>query len=805
MALTREKFYVVVPKASTNLCTNPSFELATTGWSGGYGGSTIARVAGYGRRGAYALRVTPATGQTSGALYTFAATAGTTYTASIDLDGTSGVTYRISWTDTSYNIQAQPNYVSGGGYERLAVTFTAASSTNYYLIIARITPNTNVDPFYIDGCLIEAASEASTYFDGDSWGLTLQRDYGWNGTRQASTSYRLSRTRAGGTLLYIETYAKILGHYGLGRAPEQHFTSEINADGELYQATKVMPRDFVINMVFSGSTADVATQRKALLAALQLDKTPIRQPIVLRYQGTDESGNWMTEPVNIKCLYKGGLERSASTYGVEKCAVQFQMTSPYMDVDGETGTELGYASSVTNFANIGYRDTDGVWKAMGTGVSGGPVECMVKMADGSIVIGGEFTSAGGVANTAHIAKWTGTAWQALGTGANSNVFALAIGPDGYLYAGGQFTSMGGVANTARIARWTGSAWQALSTGIASGFVWDLTFGFDGKLYIGGSFTNHIDANGDYITIWDGSAYTSLGTGMNNEVKALITGLDGAIYAGGAFTLANGVSASKVAKWDGSTWTALGAGANNNVYELAIGLDGAIYIGGIFTSAGGVSGTAYVAKWNGSAWQALSTGTSGTVYTISVNSDGSVNIGGTFGSAGGVIMPDRMAIWRGGGWQPMDVNVSATSATIYSILPLEDGRVYVGGSWVGSTATSATVTVPNNTGTKAYPEIEIYGPGTIWQIKNYTNDAALYFENLTLLTGESVFIDCNPFRFRILSSWRGDLQNYILPGSTNLVLEPGNNNVSAYLMNTGAGSSLNMSWKPTLSTIDEALR
>ena len=294
--------------------------------------------------------------------------------------------------------------------------------------------------------------------------------------------------------------------------------------------------------------------------------------------------------------------------------------------------------------------------------------------------------------------------------------------------------------------------------------------------------------------------------MNSTVFALTVGADGTLYAGGVFTSASGVAnTAYIAKWNGTAWSALGTGMNERIFDIAIGADGTLYAGGKFTLASGVANTAYVAKWNGSAWSALGIGMNGDVHDLAIGADGTLYAGGVFTSAGGVTMPDRMAIWRGGVWQPMDINVNDTSAFVYSILPLDDGRVYIGGSWTGSTATSATVTVPNNTGTRAYPEIEIYGPGTIWQIKNYTNDAALYFENLTLLTGESVFIDCNPFRFRILSSWRGDLQNYILPGSTNLVLEPGNNNVSAYLMNTGAGSSINLSWKPTLSTIDEALR
>ena len=807
MALTREKFYIIVPKAATNLATNPSIELATTGWVA-YGSSTLSRTTGVQRRGAASLQVLPDAGTTlSGALTTQALTAATIYSLSADVYCVPGITYRMFLTDASYNVLATTewtNPLSSNTWFRKSITYTPGSSATYKLIISRLGATTTY--FFVDGLQIEVGSE-STYFDGDYWGQTLQRDFGWNGTRQASTSYRLARTRAGGTLLDIETYAKIVSHIGLGRPPEQHFTSEINADGELYQATKVMPRDFVINLAFTGDAATIAANRKALLNAMQLDKTPIRQPLVLRYQGVDANGEWMTAPVNIPCVYMGGLERSATTYAAEMCAVQFRMTAPYMEMDGEVGAALGYSTSVTNFANIGYRDTDGIWKAMSTGVNG-TVYCMAQGPDGSIYIGGNFLSAGGVANTAYVAKWNGSAFSALSTGTNGTVFAMAFDAAGNLYIGGSFLSAGGVANTVRVAKWNGSAFSALSTGIGSGVVYAIAISKTGNVYIGGSFTNHFDANGDYITMWNGSAFSSLSTGTNGNVRALAFDTAGILYLGGDFLLAGGVSnTSKIASWDNTVFLPLGIGMEpgGGVFAITFDLAGNVLCGGTFTEAGGVANTAYVAKWNRVNWSALSVGMDAGVYTLKYDSNGDLYAGGGFLTAGGVTMPDRIAVWRGNVWQPMDVNVNDVLAAIYSILLINDGRVYIGGAWTGSTATSATTTVANNTGTKAYPEIEIYGPGTIWQIKNYTNGDALYFNNVTLLTGESIFIDCNPFRFRVLSNWRGDIQSTILPGSTNITIEPGNNNISAYLMNSGAGSSINMTWKPTYSSIDEALR
>ncbi|MHB0966022.1 MAG: phage head spike fiber domain-containing protein [Bellilinea sp.] len=804
MALTREKFYVITPKAATNLITNPSLENAITGWVASGAGVSIARVSTQQRRGAYSCEVTTATGITSSAFFIVSLTSGLQYTFSADVKDISGLAFRVRAYDLGgAQTIAQTQWTGNGSWVRKAVTFTPTTTGTHYLYIDRNSV-ADTQKFYFDGAQLELGSE-STYFDGDSLGQTLQKDFGWNGTPHASTSYRLSSTRAGGTLVDIETYASILSHIGLGRAPEQLFTSEISADGELYQATKVMPRDFVINMVFSGTTSEVISKRKSLLSALALDKTPVRQPIVLRYVGVDDSGNWMTDPVDIPCHYRGGLERSAVTYGAEISAVQFRAVNPYHNIDGGTGQPLGYATTVTNFANIGFRDRDGVWRAMGTGCNG-EVRSIVEAPDGSIYVGGAFTLAGGVANTAYIAKWNGTAWSALGTGMNGSVFMLALDAAGNLYAGGSFTLAGGVANTAYIAKWNGTAWSALSTGMNNN-VFAVAMGKDGILYAGGAFTLASGvANTAYIAKWNGTAWSALGTGMSSYVRALAVDAAGNLYAGGSFSLAGGVAnTNKIAKWNGTAWSALGTGMSDVVYGLAVGADGQLYAGGLFTLASGVANTAHIAKWNGTAWSALGTGMNDSVYSLSVGQNNTLFTGGFFTTAGGLTMPDRMAVWSGGAWKAVEINVNDSAAYVYTILPLDDNRLYFGGSWTGSSATSATSAAQNNTGTKVYPAIVMTGPGTIWSVKNYLNGDAIYFKSLTLLTGETITLITDPRRFSITSSFRGNVQSYISPGSSGFALEPGSNNISAFLTGGDANSSVVMTWQPAVTSIEEALR
>jgi hypothetical protein len=99
---------------------------------------------------------------------------------------------------------------------------------------------------------------------------------------------------------------------------------------------------------------------------------------------------------------------------------------------------------------------------LGTGTAG--TVRTIAASGSDVYVGGEFASAGGVADTGRIARWDGAAWKTMGTGGASNrVNALAVdGTD--VYAGGFFGMIGGVA-VGSVARWNGAAWSALGTGL----------------------------------------------------------------------------------------------------------------------------------------------------------------------------------------------------------------------------------------------------------------------------------------------------------------------------------------------------
>jgi hypothetical protein len=796
-------FSIIVPKEATNLCVNPSFEIDVSGYTI-YNG-TFAKVTTDSRRGVACGAITPQANQAVTLEKTLALTATKVYSLSLDCKGVAGQTYYLQVTDGTQSVTGT-SWTGTGYWCRRYLTFTAANSATYAFYLIRSSINSTA-VYYTDGWQIEEGA-VSTYFDGSSQGLVFGETgaYRWNGAWGASTSWRSGQTRSGGTYLHLSTYGKILAILGLGMGPISNVGLSSNLGGATYQNTIKNERPFsiVMNINGEGDLSAIQKARAALENAVNPDLVTKKQPIVLQCDETDANGLEAAETTQIACTYEGGLQGAGDGNAWnEKISLDFKMWMPIIRQQGERGAVLGYQTAVANANYILKRAATGTWSALGTG-TGGQIYAMSNASDGSIFVGGGFTNLGD-ANGDYISKWNGSAWSSLGAGMNNEVYAIALGPDGSIYVGGSFHLAGGVANTVHVAKWDGSVWTPLSTGTGAE-VYALAFGKDGSLYVGGGFTNLGDANGDYIAKWNGSAWSSLGTGTNGTVTSIAVAADGSIYVGGNFTLAGGVTnTAHIAQWNGSAWLPLGTGANDNVEALQIGGDNNLYVGGLFTLAGGVANTLHIAQWNGVAWSPLSTGTSSYVYSLCAGKNGEIYIGGDFATAGGITTPASIVTWMGSIFAPIDVSTPA-GATFRSLLVNKNnGDLYIGYSSNG-TAYSATVTVPSVGSAPAYPTFFLNGPGTIYQIKNYTTGKSIFF-NLTLQAGEQATLDLDPQHPFFISSWRGDLWNTILPGSnTNWELLPGTNNVSAFMYgSTSAATQIVMTWRDGYLSLDGAVR
>jgi trimeric autotransporter adhesin len=295
-----------------------------------------------------------------------------------------------------------------------------------------------------------------------------------------------------------------------------------------------------------------------------------------------------------------------------------------------------------------------VWSPLGTGLYGDAYTIAVHGSD--VYVGGAFNRAGNCTSANgcnHIAKWNGSTWSPLGSGMDGNVRTIAVASNGYVYAGGDFDRAGactGWIGCDGIAMWNGSVWTPLDETVdpshlyGGGDVTSLAF-IGSDLYMGGHFPMMgqvctQEQGCKYIARWNGSAWSSVGGGMNNSILALAVN-SGSLYAGGWFTQAGGCTSADgcghIARWDGAGWSPIGTGLSGDLYSTvrALALDsGWLYAGGTFSSMGNcTSGCNNIAHWDGSAWSPLDTGMVGEVWALAA-AGGNVYAGGTFSSAGG---------------------------------------------------------------------------------------------------------------------------------------------------------------------------
>ncbi len=290
-------------------------------------------------------------------------------------------------------------------------------------------------------------------------------------------------------------------------------------------------------------------------------------------------------------------------------------TTPSVDAlvvfDDGTGPKLyaggKFTTSGSTSAKYVAKWTGTAWAQVGLGLAS-QVYALAVFNDGTgsrLFAGGSFTTANSITFN-RLAKWNGSAWQAVSNGLNGVVRSLAVHNDGggsKLYIGGLFTQAGGSVTANRVARWSGSAWSAVGSGVSGGspiqvnalLPWDS--GSGAKLYAGGRFTTAGSATVNHISLWNGAAWAAVGTGLGTQVNALASFDDGtgsALYAAGSFTNIAGTTFNRLARWNGIAWEPVGSGVNGNaladVPGTLPGKEPSLFVGGAFSSANGTTST-----------------------------------------------------------------------------------------------------------------------------------------------------------------------------------------------------------------------
>ena len=356
------------------------------------------------------------------------------------------------------------------------------------------------------------------------------------------------------------------------------------------------------------------------------------------------------------------------------------------------------------------------------------VRDILKTPDGNVYVCGDFTSIGSTTNVNRIARWNGTAWNALGTGLNTIGYTLGnIGNT--VYVVGNFATAGGVTVNG-IASWNGTAWSALGGGIPSqqrettllvdgnniycgphkwnGTSWSYDImrlspvipgtstspiatieKYESDFYYGGSILGYDPElyTRSPVVHWNGSAWRECGT---NPPDSLLGGLvydsvNNLLYAYGNFTTIDGVSANRIARWNGTAWSALGTGLNNfPVGNMQIDSSGNLYVTGLFTTAGGTT-VNRIAMWNGTAWNALGTGLDGTGKDLHFVNN-TLYVSGDFTSAGGVANTNRIAKWNGSSWLSVSNSVPTTQfgTSVTSMYVASDNNIMWDAQFAGIT-------------------------------------------------------------------------------------------------------------------------
>ena len=337
------------------------------------------------------------------------------------------------------------------------------------------------------------------------------------------------------------------------------------------------------------------------------------------------------------------------------------------------------------------------------GVADGYVQPFFVWDDGAgedLYAGGSFTSIGGAPDTAYVARWDGSAWSGLGStgisAGTSNAFLTSFesfdvdGSDA-LIVGGFFSSAGGLADTMSIAAWDGSDWVSMEPGFALfDAIWAMTTGDLGdgdRLYVGGAFEGIGGSTGAGVAQWDGSSWSPVGGGGTfvGTVFGTVIFDDGtgdALYAGGRFNTIDGESIPLLARFRDGAWEEVEAGLVatspvGDAGQLAVFDDGtgpALYVGGRSFFAASTSDQADVYKWDGSEWSGVGQDFTGIVTDLFVWDDGS---GPALYMTTSSSDLGRVARLEGDTWVTVDGGVSGGSAFG---LGEWNGDLYLGGSF-----------------------------------------------------------------------------------------------------------------------------
>lgn len=225
----------------------------------------------------------------------------------------------------------------------------------------------------------------------------------------------------------------------------------------------------------------------------------------------------------------------------------------------------------------------------GTVVTNGTVRTIATDGSGTIYLGGDFTTVGGVTRNRIAAIDSSGALTSWNPNANSVVSSIAVNGS-TVYVGGFFTNIGGQGRSriAALDTTTGNAtaWNPASDDVVSALVVN-----GSTIYAGGDFTNIGGQARNRIAALDSTSGNATAWNPNSNGSIITLALSGTtLYAGGIFGLIGGQGRSNIAALDTTVNTNNATSWNPNALGASVKsivLNGStVYVGGSFAAIGG---------------------------------------------------------------------------------------------------------------------------------------------------------------------------------------------------------------------------
>ncbi len=317
----------------------------------------------------------------------------------------------------------------------------------------------------------------------------------------------------------------------------------------------------------------------------------------------------------------------------------------------------------------------------------GDIRLLRRLANGDILVAGDFTSLLGVPAN-RIARWNGTTVAPLGSGLNGVVHDAIELPNGDLVVGGTFTTAGG-APIPHIARWNGTTWSGFGPGPGAP-VTCLAARPNGEIYAGAAVV-------DRVRRWDGTSWSGIGVppfpwpGIVLPVWAMHTLPNGDLLLSGWSVVTTPGAFHCVARWDGTTLHAmpgLGPLSQGGAARFVARRDGTLLAVGDFLGM-------LLLQWDGSTWTQVPGAYSafGGASDVCELPDGDLVLCGPFSYVGSDPQARGIVRRHNGVFERIGAGITDGARTL---LPLPSGEVLVGGNMTvvdGQPANGLALLVP----------------------------------------------------------------------------------------------------------------